>query len=48
MADNRIAYGIAKEHGIDTKDMSPKQVWEALKEKGVTQESVDKDIRDKE
>ena len=36
MADNRIAYGLAKRHGIDTTGMSPKEVWKALKEKGVT------------
>ncbi len=36
MADNRIAYGLAKKHGIDTAGMSPKEVWKALKEKGVT------------
>ena len=37
MADNRIAYGLAKKYGIDTKEMSPKEVWEALKGKGITQ-----------
>lgn len=37
MADNRIAYGLAKKYGIDTKGMSPKEVWEALKGKGITQ-----------
>lgn len=38
--DNRIAYGLAKKYGIDTKDMSPKEVWEALKNKGVTEENI--------
>lgn len=36
MADNRVAYGLAKKHGIDTTGMSPQQVWDALKEKGVS------------
>lgn len=35
--DNRRAYGFAKAQGIDTTGMSPKEVWEALKEKGITQ-----------
>lgn len=35
MADNRIAYGLAKKYGIDTKGMSPEEVWEALNKKGV-------------
>lgn len=35
MADNRIAYGLAKKYGIDTKGMSPQEVWEALNKKGV-------------
>lgn len=35
MADNRVAYGLAKKYGIDTTDMSPKEVWDALEEKGV-------------
>lgn len=35
MADNRIAYGLAKKYGIDTDGMSPKEVWEALAKKGV-------------
>ena len=35
MADNRIAYGLAKKYGIDTDGMSPKEVWEALEKKGV-------------
>ena len=47
MADNRIAYGLAKKHGIDTKGMSPKEVWEALKGKGITPESVDKQEKEK-
>ena len=40
MADNRIAYGLAKKYGIDTKGMSPKEVWDALKEHGVTQRNA--------
>ena len=40
MADNRIAYGLAKKYGIDTSGMSPKEVWEALKKKGVTEENI--------
>lgn len=39
MANNRIAYGLAKKYGIDTTGMSPKEVWEALKDKGVSQDS---------
>ena len=41
--DNRRAYGLAKAHGIDTTGMSPREVWEALKEKGVTQENYTSD-----
>ena len=48
MADNRIAYGLAKKHGIDTKGMSPQEVWEALKEKGITPENAEQSIRAKE
>ena len=40
MADNRIAYGLAKKYGIDTKGMSPKEVWDALKEHGVPQRNA--------
>lgn len=40
MADNRIAYGLAKKYGIDTKGMSPKDVWDALKGRGVTQQNA--------
>lgn len=40
MADNRIAYGLAKKYGIDTKGMSPKEVWDALREHGVTQRNA--------
>lgn len=36
MANNRIAYGLAKKYGIDTKGMTPRQVWDALAEKGIT------------
>lgn len=40
MADNRRAYGIAKGLGIDTADMSPKEVWEAIaKKQGVSVEA---------
>ncbi len=37
MANNRIAYGLAKEYGINTEGMEPKQVWEALAGKGINQ-----------
>ena len=40
MADNRIAYGLAKKYGIDTKGMSPKEVWASLREHGVTQRNA--------
>ena len=40
MADNRIAYGLAKKYGIDTKGVSPKEVWDALREHGVTQQNA--------
>lgn len=40
MADNRIAYGLAKKYGIDTTGMSPKEVWEALRKKGVTEKNI--------
>lgn len=43
MADARIAYGLAKEHGIDTTGMTPKEVWDALKEKGVKPDSYNGD-----
>ena len=36
MANNRIAYGLAKKYGIDTKGMTPRQVWEALSDKGIS------------
>ena len=32
-ASARLGYGIAKGLGIDTTDMSPREVWEAIKEK---------------
>lgn len=37
MANNRIAYGLAKEYGINTDGMNPKQVWDALADKGINQ-----------
>ena len=40
MADKRVAYELAKKYGIDTTGMSPKEVWETLKEKGVTERNV--------
>lgn len=46
MADNRVAYGLAKKYGIDTSGMSPKEVWEALKKKGVTEENISKEAYD--
>lgn len=36
MANNRLAYGLAKQRGIDTKGMSPKEVWEALDDAGIS------------
>lgn len=36
MANNRVAYGLAKERGIDTSGMSPKEVWDALNEKSIS------------
>lgn len=41
MADNRIAYGIAKGMGIDTDGMEPKAVWQAIADKqGVSVEQA--------
>ena len=37
MANNRIAYGLAKQYGINTEGMEPKQVWDALAGKGINQ-----------
>lgn len=48
MADNRIAYGLAKKHGIDTDGMTPKQVWDALNEKGIDWQREYKADRDAE
>lgn len=43
MANNKIAYGIAKGLGIDTSSMSPKEVWEAIaKKKGVSVDQAQK------
>lgn len=42
MANNRIAYGLAKKNNIDTTGMSPKEVWEKLNEKGLSQTKFDK------
>lgn len=43
MADNRLAYGIAKGLGIDTAGMSPKEVCEAIaKKNGVSVEQAQK------
>lgn len=36
MTGNRRAYGLAKRYGIDTKGMTPEDVWEALKKKRIT------------
>ena len=43
MADSSIAYGLAKGLGIDTSGMSPSEVWEALKSKGVTPENANRE-----
>lgn len=40
MADNRVAYGLAKKYGIDTSGMSPKEAWEALKKTGVLEDNI--------
>lgn len=45
MADNRIAYGLAKKYGVDTTHMSPKQVWDSLREKGVTEQTVAREYK---
>ncbi len=37
MANNKVAYGLAKKYGIDTTGMTPKEVWDALKERGISQ-----------
>ena len=37
MANNKVAYGLAKKYGIDTTGLTPKEVWDALKEKGISQ-----------
>lgn len=43
MANNKVAYGIAKGLGIDTANMSPKEVWEAIaKKQGVSVEQAQK------
>lgn len=35
--NTRLPYGLCKEHGIDTTDMTPSEAWEALKSKtGIT------------
>ena len=39
-ASQRLAYGLARKYGIDTKGMSPGEVWAALKEK------TGKEVRD--
>ena len=31
MSDNRIVYGLLKEYGVDTSNLSPKEAWELLK-----------------
>ncbi len=40
VANNRIAYGLAKSLGIDTSGMSPMEVWAALDDRGVTDEDI--------
>ena len=32
-ASSRLAFGLCKKYGIDTKGMTPKEAWEALREK---------------
>lgn len=41
MANNRIAYGLCKEYGIDLpKDATPSDAWKALEDKGITQDEA--------
>lgn len=47
MADNRIAYGLCKANGIDTKGMSPHDCWEALKELGITPDNYEEKERER-
>ncbi len=42
MANNKIAYGLAKENGIDTTGMIPKEVWKALKDKGINSKEIER------
>ena len=35
--NNKVAYGLAKKYGIDTTGLTPKEVCDALKEKGISQ-----------
>ena len=46
MANNRIAYGLAKRYGIDTRGKSPKEVWDALREKGLTEKDAARECRE--
>ena len=46
MANNRIAYGLAKRYGIDTTGKSPKEVWDALREKGLTEKDAAREYRE--
>ncbi len=46
MAENRVAYGLAKKYGIDTTGMTPWEVWEALKKNGVILENIGKGAYD--
>ena len=32
MSDNRIVYGLLKEYGVDTSNLSPKEAWGILKD----------------
>ena len=45
MANNRIAYGLAKKFGIDTTGKSPGEVWELLKKHGVTEENAEGELK---
>ena len=46
MADNRIAYGLCEELGIDTNGMEPYECWKALKEHGITPNNCEEKLRD--
>lgn len=42
----RLPYGIAKGLGLDTTGMTPRQVWEMLKKRGISPERAYEDLKD--